>query len=92
MKSYWIKVCPVLIDLVTDSKCTAVLNQKRLHLLLKDQYVVSTGPRECVLIDCSCLGTTALYPLWCCLVSSIERQAVKQKFNKFFFFFAIGAD
>jgi len=58
MKAYWIKLCTLLIDLLTNSKFAAVLNHKMLQLLLKGRYIVSTGQRGCFLIDCSCLGTT----------------------------------
>ena len=58
MEAYWIKLGPLLIDLLTDSKFAAVLNHKKLQLLLKGRYVVSSGQRGCYLIDRSCLGTT----------------------------------
>lgn len=58
MEAYWIKLCPILIDLLSNSKFAAVLNLKNLQLLLKGRYIVSTGQRGCFLIDCSCLGTT----------------------------------
>lgn len=56
MKAYWMKLCPILIDLVTNSKCTGVLKNKKLQILLYDQYIVRTGMKGCFLIDCSCLG------------------------------------
>ncbi len=54
MEAYWIKRCHILIDLLTNSKFTAVLSHRKLHLLLKDRYIVSTGLRGCFLMDCSC--------------------------------------
>ena len=73
---------------MTNSKCAAVLNQKKLHLLLKDQYIVSAGLPEGMFSDrLFTFGNySASTALNCCSLSDGKRETPKQKFNKSFFF------
>lgn len=82
---YWIKLWPLLIDLGTSWKFTAAVNHKKIHLLLKDQYIVSTGLRGCffdwlfVFVNRSVSTNLSAGCQWW----KENRAAAKQKFNKF---------
>lgn len=81
----WTQLCSVLIHLVTNSKCAAVLNQKKLHLLLKDQYVVSAGLPEGMFSDrLFTFGNySASTALNCCSLSDRKRETLNRSSTSF---------
>lgn len=84
IEAYWINLCPVLIDLVTNSKFTTVLNHRKALPIIKGSICCQHWPEGKFFGLIAHVGKHSAFDLFNCRSLSVGiRAALTLKFDTF---------